>query len=95
MFGHRKFVNLVLLAALATTQYALWFGDKNVFDLHKLQASERQASELNLELRLRNQRLNAEVVDLKQGGETLESVARSQLGLVRSGETFYQVIESR
>ena len=91
---HKRFVNLVLVAALATTQYALWFGDKNVFDLHKLRVSEQQAREVNSGLQLRNQRLNAEVVDLKQGGETLESVARSQLGLVRPGETFYQIIEN-
>ena len=41
----------------------------------------------------RNQRLIAEVNDLKEGGETVETIARSELGLIKEGETFYQIIE--
>lgn len=42
----------------------------------------------------RNQRLVAEVIDLKEGGETVETIARSELGLIKKGETFYQIIEN-
>ena len=86
-------VNLLLLGLLVGTQYALWFGDKNVFDLHQLNQSAEQTRQQNQEHAERNQRLLSEVVDLKSGGETVETIARSDLGLIKDGETFYQIIE--
>jgi len=38
-------------------------------------------------------RLSAEVEDLKHGEEAIEERARSELGLLKPGETFYQVVE--
>jgi len=86
-------VNILLLGLLVGTQYALWFGDKNVFDLHQLRQSAEQTRQQNLELAERNQHLLSEVVDLKGGGETVETIARSDLGFIKNGETFYQIIE--
>ncbi len=77
----------------AGTQYALWFGDKNVFDLHRLREAAAQVQKQNGELEQRNQRMIAEVIDLKEGGETVETIARLELGLIKEGETFYQVLE--
>ena len=48
----------------------------------------------NVLLEKRNQRLRAEVVDLKRGTDALEERARVQLGLIREGEIFFQVVES-
>ncbi len=84
---------MLLIALLISTQYALWFGDKNVFDWYNLNASAEQTRLKNLKHTERNQRLLAEVVDLKSGGETVETIARSEFGLIKEGETFYQIIE--
>ena len=43
---------------------------------------------------LRNHKLLAEVIDLKQGGETVETLARYNLGLIKPDETFYQIIDA-
>ncbi|NKB64593.1 MAG: cell division protein FtsB [Gammaproteobacteria bacterium] len=83
----------LLILAFLGLQYALWFGDKNAFDLYRLdKAADALATENDI-ARNRNSNLRAEVIDLKQGGETVETLARSQLGLIKKGETFYQIIE--
>ncbi len=75
------------------TQYALWFGDKNAFDLYRLQnASDKWVVENEKNYR-RNQALTAKVNDLKNAGESVETIARQELGLIKDGETFYQIIE--
>ena len=88
-----KPVNLILLGLFVATQYALWFGDKNAFDLYRLKQSYNLQEVENEILTNRNQKLVAEVIDLKEGGETVETIARSQLGLIKQGESFYQIIE--
>ncbi len=88
-----KLLQILLMALFAGTQYALWFGDKNVFDLYRLKEVTAQTRLNNAELEQRTQRLIAEVIDLKESGETLETIARSELGLIKEGEIFYQVIE--
>lgn len=89
---HRLLV-LFLASCLIATLYALFFGDKNVFDLCRLNREIDAATRDNEQLRQRNRQLAAEVNDLKQGGETVETIARSQLGLIKPGETFFQVLE--
>ena len=88
-----KPLNLLLLVMFAGTQYALWIGDKNMFDLYRLNKSAQQTRLEIDSLSQRNQRLLAEVIDLKSGGETVETLARSELGYIKKGETFYQIIE--
>lgn len=88
-----KLLHILLMALFVGTQYALWLGDKNIFDLYQLKAVTEQTRQDNVELEQRNQRLIAEVIDLKESGETLETIARSELGLIKEGEIFYQVIE--
>jgi len=88
-----RFVIIVLVALLAALQYALWFGDKNLFDLHRLTAATEQTRQHSAQLQQRNDKLVTEVIDLKEGGETVETVARSQFGLIKPGETFYQIVD--
>ena len=52
---------------------------------------EKQKAE-NAELANRNAQLAAEVRDLKKGVTALEERARSDLGMIASNETFYQVV---
>jgi len=86
-------INLLLLTILLSLQYALWLGDKNVFDLNLLKKTVESVKLENKNLSQRNDKLLSEVIDLKEGGETVETLARSQLGMIKEGETFYQIIE--
>ena len=84
-------VGLVLL--LLILQYRLWVGEGSLAEVYNLrQAVKSQQQELD-RLRQRNQELRAEVDDLKQGLEAVEARARSELGMVREGETYIQVID--
>ncbi|VAX07962.1 Cell division protein DivIC (FtsB), stabilizes FtsL against RasP cleavage [hydrothermal vent metagenome] len=86
-------VIVILLVLLVLLQYRLWVGEGSLAEVHNLQqeiAVQRQ--ELD-QLRQRNHALAAEVQDLKQGLEAIEERARSELGMIRKGETFYQIIE--
>ena len=88
-----KLLAIVLAGLLFALQYALWFGDKNLFDLHRLTAATEQTRQDSIALQQRNHKLVAEVIDLKEGGETVETLARSQFGLSNPGEVFYQIVD--
>lgn len=81
---------LVLL--LLMLQYSIWFGAPDVFDALALRAQIETQQIDNAGLRERNAALGAEVRDLKQGTEAMEEHARSDLGMVKANETFYQVV---
>ena len=84
---------ILLLLVLIYLQYRLWIGDGNVPDVIQLgNQVETQRSE-NLRLRERNDVLGAEVRDLQQGLDAIEEHAREDLGMVKDGETFYQIVE--
>ncbi len=73
-------------------QFALWTGDKNLFDLYHLSNSKEQTELEIMKLTQRNDKLLAEVLDLKNRGQAVETLARQELGFIKEGETFYQVI---
>ncbi len=84
---------IVLLLLLAYLQYRLWTGEGGLLDVWELHREVEDQRQENARLRERNAALNAEVLDLKQGLEALEERAREDLGMVKEGETFYQVVE--
>jgi cell division protein FtsB len=84
---------LSLLILLSALQYRVWLGDANVLQLSNLKVEIVQQRESNDELLLRNHQLEAEVKDLRKGLEAIEERARSELGMVKPDETFYQLIE--
>ncbi len=86
----RAVVTLLILLALFL-QYRLWLGDGGYADLRKL---KREVAAQNAEvdqLKLRNAALAAEVADLKSGVAAVEARARSDLGMIMPGETFYLI----
>ncbi len=84
---------VVLLLLLLLLQYRLWVGEGSLAEVHSLQQDiATKNSELE-QLRQRNLALQAEVDNLKQGEDAVEERARSELGMIRDGEIFYQVIE--
>ncbi len=85
----------ILLIVLVALQFKLWFGEGGYRDVQRLaQRVEEQAAE-NETLAQRNRELQAEVEDLRQGLEAIEERARSELGLIKENEEFYQVVPGR
>jgi cell division protein FtsB len=83
----------VLLVVLLALQYAWWFGKGGVRDVRRLETQiAEQEHELEA-LRQRNSTLAAEVVDLKHGLDAVEEIARSEMGMVKQGEIFFQLVE--
>ncbi len=92
--GWKRLVPLLLLLLLLLTQYQLWFGVGNVPSAMRLKGQvETQAAE-DATLSKRNEALAAEVGDLKQGQAAIEERARTELGMVKKGETFYQIVQA-
>jgi cell division protein FtsB len=90
--GGMKLINLLLLALLLLLQIKLWGGDGSVGDVMRLRAAVAAQKQENQVLGQRNQALAAEVEDLKSGTEAVEERARLELGMVKPGETFYQIV---
>lgn len=84
-----------LAGLLVVLQYPLWFGSGGVLALWRLNREIAAQQSDNLRLKERNAGLAAEVSDLKQGYEAIEERARSELGMIKKGETFYQIIDTR
>lgn len=90
-----RLVIAVLLVLLLGLQYRLWLADGGLVEVHRLEQRIAAQQARNERLRERNRALAAEVRDLKQGLDAVEARARAELGMVREGETFYQVVEPR
>jgi cell division protein FtsB len=83
---------LVLVLLLLLFQYQLWFGEGDMFDAWALQRQVDAQQTENAALMKRNQALTAQVQDLKQGQAAVEEQARAELGMIKKGETFYQIV---
>lgn len=81
------FVLLILL--LAGLQYRLWIGDGSLAQVNLLQQQIADQKGENERLLERNRILEAEVMELKRGMETVEERARQELGMLKEGETLY------
>ncbi len=88
-----KPVVILLLLLLVYLQYRLLIGDGNLPDVIQLGNEVEAQREENIRLRERNDALDAEVRDLQQGLDAIEEHAREDLGMVKDGETFYQIVE--
>ena len=83
----------LLVILLVLLQYRLWVGDGSLAEVWGLYRQVETQKAENRELRERNQALEAEVKDLKQGLGAIEERAREELGMIRDDETFYQIIQ--
>ena len=88
-----KLAVAILLTVLVALQFQLWLGERGMPGVQRLEAEVAARREHNARLVARNQRLAAEVRDLKEGLEAVEERARSDLGMVGRDETFYQLVE--
>lgn len=88
-----KWLILTLTVLLLGLQYRLWIGDGSLADVVRLNQKISKQQQENERLREHNRILAAEVQALKQGSEAIEERARTDMGMVKKGETFYMVIE--
>ena len=84
---------LVLILLLSGLQYRLWVGDGSLAEIAELKRQIAAQQGENRHLLERNRILEAEVLELKKGMETVEERARHELGMVKEGETLYQLAE--
>lgn len=83
----------LLLLLLAGVQARLWFGEGGREQVRALQQAVQTQRAENERLEQRNAALAAEVEDLKTGTAAVEERARTELGMIKPGETFYRVVE--
>lgn len=85
----------ILAGLVLALQYPLWLGKGSwtrVWELDR-QLAEQRAT--NVRSKARNDALDADVRDLKEGSEALEERARFELGMIRKDEVFYQVVQGK
>lgn len=86
-------ITFVLVVLLICLQYILWFGKGGIIDERALRRTvTNQQAEIGV-LKERNQALVAEVIDLKQGMDAIEELARSEMGMIKDNELFFQIIK--
>ncbi|NOX75119.1 MAG: cell division protein FtsB [Gammaproteobacteria bacterium] len=88
-----KAILAALVILFVLLQFRLWFGEGSMKDVWRLEDAIAVQRGENQRLSDRNQALAAEVDDLKQGLEAIEERARNELGMIKEGETFFQVLD--
>ena len=89
-----KVLTLIFAALIALLQYPLWLGKGSWLKVWEVDQQVKVQHQTNQKLQVRNAALDAEVRDLKQGSDAIEERARSELGMVKQDEVFFQVLES-
>lgn len=83
----------ILLVLLILLQHRLWVGDGSLAEVRQLREAIAAQKQENKTLKERNERLQAEVIDLKEGLDAIEARARRELGMIRHDEIFYQFVD--
>ena len=88
-----RVLTLILVILIAALQYPLWLGKGSWLRVWDLSRQIEQQKTGNTALKARNDSLDAEVRDLKTGYAAIEERARSELGMIKENEVFYQVMD--
>ena len=88
-----KALTLIFVVLIALLQYPLWLGKGSWLRVWNVNQKIEAQKKVNVGYKLRNDTLRAEVRDLKQGNAAIEERARSELGMIKQDEVFYQVID--
>lgn len=87
-----KILSVILVALIALIQYPLWLGKGSWLRVWEVDQQIKSQREKNAKLQTRNNILDAEVRDLKQGLDALEERARSEMGMIKQDEVFFQLL---
>jgi cell division protein FtsB len=89
-----RLVPLLIAALLLMIQYPLWLGHGGWMYVRDMEQQLASQNRTNAQLEARNERLAAEVKDLKEGAGAVEERARYELGMLKEGEVFVQIVET-
>jgi cell division protein FtsB len=86
-----RWLALAFIALIVALQYPMWLGKGGWLQVREFDRGLAVQKEANAKLKLRNDALDADVRDLKTGFEAIEERARSELGMVKQDEVFFQL----
>jgi cell division protein FtsB len=86
-----RILAVAFVALIAALQYPMWLGRGGWLQVREFDRQIRAQRDVNATLKARNEGLDAEVRDLKTGYEAIEERARSELGMIRQDEVFFQI----
>lgn len=86
-----RYLAWVFVALIVALQYPMWLGKGGWLQVRENDRQVALQREENAKLKLRNDALDADVRDLKTGYEAIEERARSELGMIRKDEVFFQL----
>lgn len=87
-----KMILGALIVLLVLLQYEFWFSDGGIKTVWQIQKRIEKQNKINEQLDKRNQLLISEINDLQNGNNAIEEHARNDLGMVKQGEVYYQVV---
>ena len=88
-----RILSIVFAALIVLLQYPLWLGKGGWLRVWEIDRQVKTQKDSNARLRVRNDALDAEVRDLKQGYDAIEERARYELGMIRQDEIFFNIME--
>lgn len=88
-----RMLGVVLVLVLASLQYKLWFGDGSIFQSMQVEKKLEIQQANNLKVAAQNRAIEADIAELKSGDQALEEQARFDLGMVKQGEVYYQIVD--
>ena len=88
-----RWIIALLIVLILALQYKLWFDQDGLHQAEQLRQQVSEQKKQNDELIKQNDQLRAEVRDLKQGSDAAEERARSELGMVKPNEEYFQVVK--
>lgn len=90
-----RWLIVILAVFLVGLQYRLWYGEGGLGEQARLQRQVEEQTQRNAQLKERNRALAEDVEELKSGMLGVEERARSDLGMIKEGETFYMILEDK
>jgi len=88
-----RLLTFALVLLLFIVQFQLWVGEDSLAGVWRLEQAIKRQKQENIGFRQRNERLAAEVEDLKTGLAAVEERARRDLGMIHETETYYQIVD--
>nr|WP_314267376.1 cell division protein FtsB [uncultured Moellerella sp.] len=88
-------LTLLLVAVLGWLQYSLWLGKNGIHDFIRVKDEVALQETVNTRLKVRNEQLFAEIDDLNDGQDAIEERARTELGMIKPGESFYRMVKEK
>lgn len=94
-YGNKMLRNItvMLVVILCLLEYRFWLSNDSVIQVMKLKKTLRAQHNENLALQQRNELISSRINNLKKSPAAIEEQARYELGMIKRGEKYYQVVE--